>query len=340
MRDHLAGLDATHVSYSELNTLATCEQKWYENYVLRNEGPPSLAMRFGTVIHKAVEGWWGCDNGTLAPDWATEWVYTAAGDEQVELPDEGPRSYDDAAWLFHRYTDVYQAWKHEGWHRWEGCDGELSLHGTVRGISVRVTPDDFLVDPAGKLVLVERKTMASWQRLDLVDVTPQESIQVWAALGEGIEVDRVLFDAIKSYRWALVVPTQKELIEGRVEGDDLHLPWNPPFNGDHEWAGIPQESKRRTAWAKWAQSLHPGVEKHAPEDSFQAVEVWRDEEQIDGAVDWMHSILRRRHTLLENADPIRSIGNGCRSCAYQDKCWTEMAFPDRSGFVIDDEVDE
>jgi hypothetical protein len=342
MRDHLAGLDATHVSYSELNTLSQCEEKWRAEYVERIPTQPSLAMRFGTVVHAAIEAWWGQE-----PDPSGVWdlpnVWEFADQEQVELPDEGPKSYEDAAWLIERYTRVYEPWKAEGWHRANWCSGEFSLDGDVDVpgvgiINVRVTPDDFLVDPDGALVLVERKTMASWQRLELVDVTPQETLQAWAARCSMLEVDRVLFDAIKNYRWALQVPTQKALIE--AVPTDVLAPWNPPFEGDVPWAGVPQESKRKTAWAKWAQSQTPGVEAHPPEDSFQAVEVYRDDEQIEGMFNgWLLPILRRRHDLLHRttAVAVRNIGDGCRRCQHQDGCWSELQFPERGSFVIEDE---
>jgi hypothetical protein len=341
MRDHLLGLDETHVSYSELNALSQCEFRWHENYVRRIEGPPSLAMRFGTAVHRMVEFWWD-----LPADGAhrvlTAWE--AAKEEQVELPDEGPRAYDDAEWLFSRYVEHYWPMKEAGWHRPSWCHGELTLAVDVTlpsgaTINVRVTPDDFLVDPDGLLCLVERKTMSSWQRLELVDVTPQETVQTWAARANGYEIDRVLFDAIKSYRWALQKPTQKALIEERENGERPY-PWDPPF-GDQPpaWAGESTSNKRRTAWAREQVERHPGVEAHPPADSFELVPVYRDQDQIDGMLrGWMFPLLERREALLAGAVPVRNISDGCRRCPYQDTCWDELAFPPQE-YVIEEDVD-
>jgi hypothetical protein len=348
MRDHLAGLDATHVSYSELNTLATCEQKWYENYVLRNVGPPSAAMRFGTVLHSMIEEWWGDDPFAGLP---SPWEHAVK--EEVDLYEDGKHSYEDAQWLMRRYDEVYEPWKAEGWHRAAWCTGELSLEAdiVVDGIRyvVRVTPDDFLVDPDGKLVLVERKSMADWRRIELVDVTPQETIQTWAARENGYEIDRILFDAIKTYRWALVKPSQKALIQAAelASIDGSPLPWSPPFGDEPpEWAGIPQASKRKTAWAKAAVEEHPGVENYPPEASFQAVPVYRDGPQVDGVVIWVTEILRRRAQLHPDllggkltsiAKPIRNISTQtCGGCPYQEPCWTELSFPPRTYVVEED----
>lgn len=331
-RDHHEGLDYLTVSYSELNRLSQCEEAWYQNYVEVRESVPSLPMKFGTVIHRLADDWWAGDINILGTAWS------AAQEEEVELEHEGKYTYDNADWLFRRYVEVYTLYREHGWKRHPEFGGEHSLTVSVpefdgdggHEFQVRVTPDDVLLDPAGEVVLVERKTMGDWGRIALLPVTPQETLQVWAARYNGIPVDVVAFDAIKTYRWAPIKPTQAEVIEAAekaMEAPDGSaiggLPWEYA-----PWNEVGTPAKRKQAWARDRVARDPGHDGHPPEDSLQFVFVYRDQEQIDGAVDgWVIPLMKRRIDLYAGAPRIKNIGRDCVRCPYQDTCWESLAFP-------------
>jgi len=280
MRDHLAHTSEWSVSYSELNTLAQCEQRWEYNYHQRQATAPSQAMEFGTLMHALIGEWWA--TGRMRD---TEVV---AAEEGLSLPAVGQRSIDAAGWLRMRYMEQYGDLMAAGWRLDPAMPaGEHSLMGRVDTAAlppeggegcwepghfeVWGTADGYLLDPDGKRWLVERKTMADWRRLDLVNVTPQETLYVWLARKNGIEIEGVIFDAIKSYQWTR--------------------------------------------------------DKHPPGDSFQRIELYRDQPQIDSALEWTRAILERRRALWLGTVPIRNIGQACTGCSYQADCFDSFSFP-------------
>jgi len=284
-RDHLEHCGPYSITFSELNTLASCEERWFQNYVERIENDSTQAMNFGTVMHYLTAEWW-----------ATGTVHTAEAAaifEQVILPGDGKRSLADADWLMERYVLHYKGWKEEGWKVDPAHAAEVSLHATLKvpsvgPVEVWGTPDQFLLDPDGKRWLREAKTMADWRRLDVVDVTPQETLYTWLARMNGIPVQGVLFDAIKSYRWTR--------------------------------------------------------DKHPAADSFQMVSLYRDQDQIDGALSWATALLQRRShlhpqvTAFSPFAPIKNISQqSCGNCGYQASCWTALSFPHDIEIVGDDD---
>lgn len=57
--DMRAVLGPEAISYSELSTLAQCEEKWRRSYTgTREQSQPSAAMRLGSEIHRLVQAWW------------------------------------------------------------------------------------------------------------------------------------------------------------------------------------------------------------------------------------------------------------------------------------------
>lgn len=280
-RDHLAHTGPYSVSFSELNTFATCEERWYQNYVQRRQGEPTNPMRFGTVMHWLVNEWW--ETGKVPFAWR------AGEAEEVTLPEHGKLSYDDADWLMDRYVEHYTPMRESELHVDPEHHGETSLGATlfvpgVGEVELWGTPDGFLRAPTTRRrFLVERKTMADWRRMEMIDVTPQETLYVWLARENGIQVDGVLFDAIKNYRWTR--------------------------------------------------------DKHPANDSFQHAFLYRDEEQIAGALRWATSIIQRRYDLYPAAhvgritpivkmQPIKNLSmQTCGGCTYQDTCWESLSFP-------------
>lgn len=192
MKDHLDGHGPYSVSFSELSTLAQCEHKWYERYVLRKDDAPTLPMRFGTVLHAAIADWWV--TGQRRPAW-----YHAAN-EHVDLPEEDDRSLDNADWLTHRYAEHYARTREDV----EVVDTELELESelVVDDISYTIVSHiDQLFSWAGQLVAVERKSMRDWRRLESVQYDPQQTLYDWQLRNNGYRIDYTWFDAIKTYRW-------------------------------------------------------------------------------------------------------------------------------------------
>jgi hypothetical protein len=54
---------------------------------------------------------------------------------------------------------------------------------------------------SGRLFLQECKSMRDWRRLDILTVDPQMTHYYLGLRAAGYEVDGVLYDAIKTYRW-------------------------------------------------------------------------------------------------------------------------------------------
>jgi len=286
---------ATRTSYSELDTLATCEQRWQYRYPLGTPSAPTDPMKFGTVMHSACAHWW------VNHEWPTlEQVYLF---EDLEPMSEELES--KALWLFDRYARYYAPWIGHV----EIIAHELELEVPFHGLTLTCHID--AIWKVGDLTwAVERKTMRDWRRMSLVHVSPQETMYLWMLRESGYEVHGAYFDAIKTYRWALEKPTQAALIE--EAGNEGRM-----FT----------TKKAATEWARGAVERHPGIEKKDPSESFNGVWLQRTPQQLLDIELWMASIIDRRAQLLEAATPIRNIGNECQSCSHQEQCFDSIGFP-------------
>ncbi|HXJ69365.1 MAG TPA: PD-(D/E)XK nuclease family protein, partial [Verrucomicrobiae bacterium] len=154
-------------SYTELSTLAECEQKWHYKYAgERPHTPPTPAMLKGTLVHVGVSAMW---KGEQLYQDAIE-AYVADPTNLVE-PVTFAEVIDDVAWLMERYVRHYGAMSRNV----EVIAVEKKLSAKIPGSNFTVNGYiDEMWQVNGKLWLVERKTMKDWSRLDLVPVSPQE----------------------------------------------------------------------------------------------------------------------------------------------------------------------
>lgn len=305
-------------SYSELSVLADCEKKWSYRYMgERVDTPPSEAMAKGTLIHGGVNGFWS------AGDWGRglEQAWEELGSRYDPAMYE--QALADAEWILMRYEEVYRDLIGNA----EVVYTEKRLQSKIPGTSFSLFGYvDRMVRIAGKLWLVETKTMKDWSRLDLITVDPQQTIYFDLASLTGYEPYGILFDAIRTYRWKPEKPTQKQLIEEAIANGTRDLNGFPI-------AGLTAAGQRD--WARAAVELHPGVERPAHE-SFQQLWIDRTPEQIESARGWATTIMKRRAQLKRGADPIRNIGPFCKTCPFQAQCFDELSFPQSTIEMVDE----
>jgi hypothetical protein len=318
-------------SYTELSVLADCEEKWKRRYTgPKVKNPPSLALATGLLTHGGVNTVWTHGDFRTGLQEAiatmtTEWPDLPVLAEAVELAD----------WLLRRYVEVYADFA----RNIEVIEVEKRLQAKVPGSPFSIYGYvDRMVEINGKLWLVETKTMKDWSRLDLVDVDPQQTLYFWLAQQNGLEPHGILFDAIRTFRWALEKPTQKVLIEAELASsfseDRLERWRTPEFE---ELFPDLTPAKRKLEWARAAVEAHPGVETHAAHESFNQVWLDRTPAQIEMALKWARGLMRRRSALKHGATAARNIGPFCKSCFHKDDCFEDFAFPQQ--FEITMELD-
>lgn len=318
-------------SFSELATLATCEEKWYRRYVLREPSESGPAALKGTLWHEGTGAL--LMGGTL--DDAHVAMKAALAEEGIDprlVDDKTREAVEDAWWLVERYSRHYAVqlkqvkvvahelrlardltyFTRDGWKK-------VTVKGNL----------DTLVDFGGRLWLREAKSSGRKDVLDTAYVAPQITLYWWlveemdlAALGYD-KLYGVLLDYAYTYRWKLQKPTQGALIEERSATDK-------------EFAALPK--KAQTEWARVAVSQHPGIEAHADSESFEQLWLDRTAAQVDAGLRWAEAILERRYALtqaLPDRPPtIRNMGLACRSCDHKANCYGEMAFP-QDDIVLD-----
>lgn len=169
------GRDA--LSYSEMQSLSHCENKWALTYNTkdREHYPGTPQMELGTELHRLLNLWWG--HG--APPW-------------TETEDE------TAAWLMDRYDEHYMAEgaplmmlatnvpfavKYFGTWMFGWFDGIVKNHET------------------GELWVAEFKSMGNWTKLNQLPKDKQVSLYIYAARCSGYKVKGVMFDALNTTHW-------------------------------------------------------------------------------------------------------------------------------------------
>lgn len=316
-------------SYSELSTLADCEMKW----LLRYGGPeyvpsePGVAMQKGTLVHTGV--------GALMKGLPAVEIVRLMEDEAEKMGVD-LQTYEDAGWLVDRYRRHYSGLMANV--TVEHAEKELKAKLPGTSVTIRGFVDElWIID--GKRWLVERKTMADWRRMNLVTVDPQVTLYYWLAQQNGLEPYGIVFDGIRTYRWALEKPTQKALIEAelaKVNEPGPHPGYTAPWN-EYPWLEVdPSESKRRTAWARDAVERHPGVEKHGPSESFEQLWIDRTPEQVEAALEWARTIISRRTAIKRTKRAIRNIGPFCHTCSVKEDCFDGLAFPEPVIEIVED----
>lgn len=170
-----AFLGADAISFSEIGTLARCEQAWHYAYATEHERTPaSKAMALGTDFHAA----WG------------EWHL--GGDP---APDN-----ETAAWLLDRYARYYAD------SDWNVIDVELPVAAKLPFGPYFFGFVDGLAMYRRELWVVELKTTQTLSNADYLERTLQTRLYVWALRQMGVPVVGAMLDVVRSYR-----PVRKEL---------------------------------------------------------------------------------------------------------------------------------
>lgn len=284
---------SNHVSYSELNTLAECERKWWYRYLHKADTTQTEQQYRGETLHKLIGSWrvGGEDLQRMTYEIALE---VNNGD----MPEaEGER----ILWLFDRYK---RQWGTDG-HRVVATEYRVEnpLPGT--DLTVLTYVDELVQVPSGGLWAVERKSMKDWQRLNLLDVDPQVTITVWNLRQEFPSLKGVLYDAIRTHRFADNVPTLA-FLRGLV--------------GRHT------DESKKTFEARLKVIQQEQRTEEPTESSFQRIPLTRTEQEIESAVTEMYAGATRVADLRAGRLPIRNLGRQCDWCDHKLQCWADYRF--------------
>jgi hypothetical protein len=297
--------DLRRTSFTELSTLADCEQKWWLRYGEHRDSGQTVAMRRGSDIHECVSDWW------WEPDRPMDDVIADHDWSGVEAED-----VDTTIWLLRRYEQAHTHLRAEANLKIVGREVKFSQVLPSTGVEVVAYIDELALDGEGGLWIVERKTMRDWRRLNRLHVDPQLTLYVWVVRESGLPVRGVIFDAIRTYRWQPEKPTLAQIEEQITAEGSVYATKK----------ALREEAKRR-------QEAHPGVDRPL-EDSFAVHYLDRTDTQIDEALADAASAVQRRALLATGVRPIRNIGSGCDMCSHRAECWDSLSF----GTVEDDDL--
>lgn len=287
-------------SHTELSTLSQCEMRHHFKYVEKLEFPASIQMELGSLVGRLTNVFWH------GQDWrsalATEIVEEGADIDLVKLGEVEEQPYADAYWLLKRYERHYEHMLKDVRVIADEYDARASIPGTRQKHQAIV---DNLWEIKGKLWMVERKTYGRTDSLDMVDVNPQLTNNLWVArTALGVDIEGIIFDGIYTYRWKAQKPTQKDLIEEAAA------------------AGV----KMTRDEARAAVEAHPGVDR-ADSESFTMLYLDRTEKHIAAAQIEIRAQLKRRDALRRGADPMRNLTTWCNNCPAKSTCFERLAFP-------------
>lgn len=319
------------INYSEFNVLTQCERKWVYQYVLNQEEVGAKrGLHLGTLIH-LWHGRWLCGQGATLPGVWSDDINTGGkpGEERrLSLDDFEPELVERALWLAARFEKVYGSAPPSSWRvisAEEWMTREFTW-GTLVGRT------DGLVEIDGKLWLIEVKSYGSRPGpLAYAQVSPQ--LGCYSLLAEAKYGERpfgVLYQGVYTYQWKPKVPSQKDLntkaMEDRIRIDGV------PFGQ------LPK--KKRDAWTKAQQAVHPGLERE-PEESFDDLEVEIGDDHMRTTAAYLENAISRREILAEWAnEALPSIGQQCRNCGFRPQCWADLGGYEEGDPEIEVEDDE
>jgi PD-(D/E)XK nuclease superfamily len=292
-------------SHTELSTLSQCERRWWYQYVQKIRGEASLPMILGSTMGECCDEFW------LGNDWrrmlrtlvllaeaeANGYVPEIAGVDLIDLDRVTVEPYATAYWLMQRYERHYAKLL----PRVRVVAQELDCRATIPGTKQKhqaIVDEIWELD--GAYWMVERKTYGKTDKLNLVDVDPQLTNNLWvAAKDTGMKFAGIIFDGIYTYHWKPEKPTQKQLIE--------------------ETGCSRDEARERV-------ESHPGIDRPDSE-SFEMLFLDRTAKHIAAAQLEIGGQLRRRAQLRRGVRPIRNIGPFCTNCAAKSVCFEDLSFP-------------
>lgn len=316
-----ARTDWSTTSYSELSTLAKCEQQWHYKYRLRLDDPGNDKMALGTLFHAVVAHWRLTGAVPQLDSGWTSWLFS------VEV-------IEKAQWLAERYARTYDS------QRPRIVASEMRLEAAIPGSNVRLVGRlDELWEFEQQVWAVERKTYGDRGFIDLLDVNPQLTLYDWLLRENGYDIYGVVFDGAYTYQWKPDKPTQQQLIDERLAEQGAA--------GADNFINATKKDQRE--WAREAVARHPGVDR-ADHESFDQVWTDRNALQREMGLKWARAIINRRSRLVaptnpvaelgaavvqDDNDPIRNIGPACKGCPYKTQCFEEMAFPQEFNFELE-----
>lgn len=180
---------------TEVSTLSQCERKWWYRYDQGIDEPfTSDALTLGTLFHAWWAEWWATPGGYN--DINIEGVLDRIPDDRSALISQ--ETAITANWMIQRYDEVYGP-ERDGW---EMVENEIEMEATVAGLLLQGRADGLIYEKATQsLWLAECKTMKDWRRLDILTVDPQITHYYTLAKATGRDIEGVLYDAAKTYRW-------------------------------------------------------------------------------------------------------------------------------------------
>lgn len=316
-------------SHTELSTLSQCEMRWAFKYVEKLEFPASIQMELGSLVGRLTNWFWrqGDWRAALAAEIAEEGADVAL----IDLASLEEQPYADAFWLMERYERHYEHMLKDVRVIADEYDARANIPGTRQNHQAII---DNLWEIKNKLWMVERKTYGRTDSLDMVDVNPQLTNNLWVArTALGADIEGIIYDGIYTYRWKAQKPTQKDIIEQRLELERTDAAVSiagVPITTEHGLhitkSVTAMNGKQRTAWAREAVEKHPGVDRPDSE-SFTMLYLDRTEKHITAAQIEIRAQLKRRDALRRGADPMRNLTTWCNNCPAKSTCFERLAFP-------------
>lgn len=179
--------DWSSTSYSELATLAHCDEKWWLRYVLEEEVDQGKAAKLGDALHAATAD-------VLTPNHKD--LATATIDAIEALDATGK---EQASYLLPRWWDVMRLVQPD---LGVAVENEMKLEAALpNGVLFKGRLDTLHQNDAGLITLRECKSSGRKTNLDLVMVAPQLTLYYWLLCENGIVPDRVLLDHINTYHY-------------------------------------------------------------------------------------------------------------------------------------------
>lgn len=284
---------SNHTSYSELNTLAECERKWWYRYLQKNDRTQSVQQYRGSVLHNLIASW---RRGGEAVEALIEDLNIDGQTEQITEAE-----FNQIMWLFDRYKRQYA----DDGHRVVATEFRVENTLPSTDLTVLTYVDEIVQVPSGGLWAVERKSMKDWQRLNLLDVDPQVTITMWQLRQEFPTIKGVLYDAIRTHRFVDNEPTLRDL-KGRM--------------GRHTDESVKRFEIRVREQQKAERSEEP------LSSSFRRIPLRRTEQDIESALNEIYAGVTRVEDLRAGRTPIRNLGRHCDWCDHKLQCWADLQF--------------
>jgi ATP-dependent helicase/DNAse subunit B len=173
---------ATEITFSELDSYATCPWQWWQKYVkLRRRKKQSVKLSFGAAIHEGVEAMYNREDDPVgvAVKYA-EGVKKKAEDSGIELGDDYILTLKKVEYVMKAYVNRY----HDDFSKYNILSVEPEFRIPLDGMDVIVRGkiDRILTEKkTGLFFPVETKTAAAWNPdINRLMLDFQISVYAWA----------------------------------------------------------------------------------------------------------------------------------------------------------------